>query len=134
MNYIDLKTFTEKLQTELRTYRPEWDSRIDPEATPTSAVLWANEYMLQVDLTKNHIEHGQKFDQVRMVIIRDPRDSFSEATWSEESKEVLKTTIWQSVESNSEVCWAGEGGTELTIQQVFGTIRSQFCDAVEAGV
>jgi len=133
MTTVDVQAFVEMLNTELEAHRPKWNSRIDAGAKPTSAVLWANGHSVSVDLTKDHIEHGWKFDQIRMVILRDPREPLSEATGAGESKELLKTAIWRSVKKNGEIRWRDLDGRELTIEQVFSTIRSEFSNAAETG-
>jgi hypothetical protein len=126
MTTVDLQEFIEKLNTELEAHRPNWNSRIDAGAKLTSAALWANGHSVSLDLTEDHIEDGRKFDQIRMVILRDPREPLSE-----ESRELLKTAIWRSVKKNAEIRWRDLEGRELTIEQVFGTIRSEFSNAAE---
>jgi hypothetical protein len=93
MSDVDLQAFVGTLNTELQTFHPDWQPRIDAGATRKSAQLWANGYLLRLDLTEDHLEAGEpgkgshKYDEIRMVILLDSRDPLDESTWRDGSPE-----------------------------------------------
>lgn len=139
MNGVDLEALVEAFNRELRHFRPDWQSRIDPGADRKSARLWANGYLLVLELTENHLEPGKsgegsrRYDQIRMVILRDSRDPLDEATWTGGALDRVDGRFWQSVIRGSHALWSAEGMTEITVEQVFSEVRAAFTRAIEEG-
>jgi hypothetical protein len=134
---VDLQDFVTTFNAELRQFHPKWDSRIDAGAKPKSAGLWAEGYLLLLDLIENQLEPGEpggggrKYDQIRMAILRQSREILDEATYRGDSPQTVKTRLWQSDESGNETRWRGESGTEITMEQVFSAVRREFSSAIE---
>lgn len=139
MGDVDLQAFVNMWNAELQRFRGSWQSRVDDGATRTSARLWANGLLVRLDLTENHIEPGEpgtgsrKYDQIRMVILRDSRDPLEDATWGDRSPEPVATRFWQSVRHDGETRWRDTDGAEITIEQVFSAVRAGFAQAIEEG-
>ena len=131
---IDLQEFVNTFNSELQNFHSEWSSRVEAGAKRTSAQLWANGYLLRLDLTENHLEPGRpKYDEIRMVILRDSREPLDEATWSGGSPECLATRFWQSDKHGDQIRWGDERGTEATIEQVFSAVRAELDRIVTHG-
>ena len=86
MSNVDMQAFVNTFHAELQRFRPNWQSRIDAGATRRAAQLWADGYLVRLNLTENHLEPGEpgeggrKYNQIRMVILRDSREPMDEAT------------------------------------------------------
>lgn len=139
MNGVDLGAFVETFNWELQRFHPNWQSRTDPGANRKSARLWANGYLLVLELTENHLEPGRpgeesrKYDQIRMVILRDSRDPMDETAWTGGAPDRVDRRFWQSVIRGSHALWSAEGKTEITVEQVFSEVRAAFTRAIEEG-
>jgi len=139
MGDVDLQFFVTTFNTELRRFHPEWESRIDSGAKRTIAQLWANGYLLRLDLTENHLEpaepgkESRKYDQIRMLIFENPREPMEEVTWRGGSSETVATRFWQSVKHGGDTSWRDEVGAEMTIEQVFSGVRAELTRAIEEG-
>jgi hypothetical protein len=137
MSESDLQAFVETFDRELQSFHPNWQSRIDAGANQKSARLWANGYLLRLDLTEIRLEAGRpgegsrKYDEFRMVILRDSREPMDEATWTGGSPDVVTVKSWQTVIRDGQTRWRDEGVTEITIEQVFSAVRAAFTRAIE---
>lgn len=139
MDVVDLRVFTSTFNEELQRYRPTWGAKVEVGVKRTNAQLWANGYLLRLDLTENHLEPGEaaegsrKYDQIRMVILRDSREPMDVASWTGAPPKPVATKLWQSCTHGGETRWRQDDGIEITIEQMFSIVRGSFVGAVEAG-
>ena len=137
MSDVDLQAFVNTFNAELQRFHPNWQSRIDAGAMRTAAQLWADKYLVRLNLTENHLEPGEpgdglrKYNQIRMVILRNSRDPMDETTWLGRSSESVAIRTWQSIDHGGEVRWTDENGTEITGEQVFSAIRAELTRVTE---
>jgi hypothetical protein len=140
MSDVDLQSFVNMWNAELQQFHRNWQSRADDGAKRTNAQLWANGFLVRLDLTENHIEPGEpgtgsrKYDQIRMVILRDSRDPLADDTWGGGAPEPVTTRLWQSVRHEAETRWRDKDEAEITIEQVFSAVRAGLAHAIEEGI
>lgn len=129
MNDVDLASFISTLNAELQQFHPKWASRVEPDCKRTSAALWANGYLVRLDLTENYLEPGEpdegsrKYDQIRMLIFRDRREPMDVATHRVERTPPLAARTWKSINRGEAVHWQEGTGVEITSQQLFSIVR-----------
>lgn len=141
MSNIKLREFLELLNAELQALHSDWNSRVEPGNR-----LWADGFLLILDLIQMHRACGDsggaqsKCDQVRMVILRDPRDPSLVSTWPEGPTDRVCVKIWFRPTNAARAEWhedqpdednLNKGVVWFTSEQLFATIKEEFIHAVE---